>query len=62
MRALVIKMWSITDSRRLNQVEDGVNPREAVLDFVFLVAESNLAIPNIGIPDAKGNSFVCIAA
>jgi hypothetical protein len=30
--------------------------------MVFLAVESNLAVPNIGIPDASRNSFVCIAA
>jgi hypothetical protein len=59
---LVIRMWSITDSRRLNQVAEGVRRREAVLDIVFLAAGSNLDGPNLGIPDASRNSFVCIAA
>ena len=62
MRALFIRTWSITDNRRLNQVAEGVRRREAVLDIVFLTAGSNLDVPNIGIPDASHNSFVCIAA
>jgi hypothetical protein len=39
---LVIRTWSITDNRRLNQVAEGVRRREAVLDIVFLAAEANL--------------------
>jgi hypothetical protein len=36
---LVIRTWSITASRRLNQLEEGVRRREAVLDMVFLAVE-----------------------
>ena len=64
MRACAISRPSMTAMKRPNNVEEGVRPKEAVLDMLFPFAGQRIAAfgDNLGIPDASSNPFVCIAA
>src|ERR1700722_19514761 len=64
MRALAINRRSMVAIRRPNRVGVGTRPKAAVLDISipFCGSADQIVVHNLGIPDARSNAFVCIAA